>query len=215
MKEFNKVPTLDQLLEGHGPIEAIIFDMDGTFLNSEPLHALAGIQLLKNHGTAKTSEICYKTFEERFRGLPLETVFKHLVEEELVQEAMDLEQFQISYEQLLLENIPQVRVHDLFDPKLAELMGMAHDLGLKTALCTASERRFTNNILEYFNFLHLFHVIKTNEDFARSKPDPLPYHGTMEALGLSAHQVLIVEDSIPGLTAAKLSGARFVKASWY
>jgi HAD superfamily hydrolase (TIGR01509 family) len=63
-----------------------------------------------------------------------------------------------------------------------------------------------NHCLDRFALRRFFEIILTKDDVSRRKPDPQIYLESTRRLGLERRAVLVVEDSVPGIRAAKAAG---------
>jgi len=100
-------------------------------------------------------------------------------------------------ELLLVEDVTIAGVAEL----LAELS--AH---VRMAIVTSSRRAHFDAIHSRTDLTRHFELILAREDYRSSKPDPEPYATAVERLQLSAAECLVIEDSEPGLSAAKAAG---------
>jgi HAD superfamily hydrolase (TIGR01509 family) len=76
----------------------------------------------------------------------------------------------------------------------------------KRGLVTGSSRVEVEQVLPHLGEHAAFDVIVAAEDVGRSKPAPDGYHAAMAALGLEAHEVVVIEDSEAGITAGREAG---------
>ncbi|SBO41953.1 HAD-IA family hydrolase [Cyanobium sp. NIES-981] len=93
-------------------------------------------------------------------------------------------------------------------PGVAELIAEAQAAGLRQALVTTSGQQALASLEQHLlgerSGAFAFRIC--GEDVTRKKPDPEAYHGALERLGLPASEVLVIEDSPPGLAAAAAAG---------
>ena len=76
------------------------------------------------------------------------------------------------------------------------------------AIATSGSRRRVEHTLEAFGLLKRFHAIVTAEDVARGKPDPALFHLAAGRLRISADQILVCEDAVAGVAAARNAGMK-------
>jgi len=83
------------------------------------------------------------------------------------------------------------------------------------ALATTASKKNTIDILTFFEVRDLFEIIVTQEDVVNLKPDPECFLKIMEKLSIESKNTLIFEDSIIGMTAARLSKASIVNVEMF
>ncbi len=207
MNELSRVPTYSELKEEG--IKSLIFDMDGTLLNSEVLHEKALIELLgkKKEPTRELLDL--------FVGVAEPYVHKTLLTKEII-DPISFTDFVKLKNEKFVEFLKDKEVFDqVLNPKVVELIDEARSDGLKVALVTASEKNTTDIFLDSLNLKGKFDLILTREDTEKTKPNPMPYLEAFKRLGFNASECIIFEDSIIGLQAAMESKANVYKVSWY
>lgn len=209
---LDTVPSFNECLAYNKSAKAFIFDMDGTLLNSEILHARALMELL--HNANQSFEL--NGLLEEFKGVSEPDVLSILIDRGIVATDTDIQSFVAEknryFEKYLAEESTQkILIHEA----IKEVLLSAKEKKLKVALVTASEGSTTKLLLEKLNLTELFDIIITRDDTEKSKPDPMPYLHCFKQLGLNKDEVLIFEDSETGLAAAAASEAIFIKVNWY
>lgn len=206
--------NLSELLNGS---EAVIFDMDGTMFDTEPLHAVA----LKN--TIETLNNNYKLnillssndIEERFVGLGDQDVYAYLVDSpELISETdfLNLKNDLFINE---LNKLSKDELNNLMTPGLVDLIEGLSKQDKKLAVVSASEVEVVHSILEKSDIKKYFNIVKGRTDTFATKPSPDPYLTAMRELMVSSKCTTIFEDSNAGLDAANSSGANVVHVKHY
>ena len=92
------------------------------------------------------------------------------------------------------------------EPGVESYVRDAKALGLRLAVASSSSRRWVAGHLERLGLLGQFDVVKTRDDVARTKPAPDLFVAALDGLGLAPREVLVLEDSPNGVTAAKAAG---------
>lgn len=192
--------------------KSILFDLDGTILNSEPIHMGALSKLLLEENI----DISIETLDTDYHGLDDTAVFADL-KNKYPALLMNLRQFlekkNILYTQEL-QSIEDEKLESLLTPgfrKFLEKIKLSHQVGV----VSASEKEVVLSTLERLKILQDFSIIEFRRDGVESKPSPSPYLNTMRELGTNSEETLIFEDSEAGVAAARSSGASVVQISCF
>lgn len=178
-------------------IEALVFDMDGVLLDSEPIWRAVEREVFARLGIEVTEEDLMRTMGVRiadvvagwYRRHPWEGPSHEEVAEEIVERVADT----ILREGRL--NHGAVEAIDYF-----------RRLGLRPALASSSPMRLIRAVLSMGGLEDRFDVVLTAEEDARGKPDPAVYLRAAERLGVPPERCLAIEDSLAGIRAAKAAG---------
>ncbi len=177
-------------------LKAVIFDFDGTIVDTESLWY----------------EIYFEYFKQHFQyELPLELFAKGIgtandaifqgIEHDL---GIRLDRREIRKDLIRRfenrEGFLEIRQGVL--PFIRE----AHEKGLPLAIATSSGRDWVEKHLKRFRLDAYFSVIKTKDDVREVKPDPELYLRVLEALRLKPEEAVAIEDSVNGSTAALRAG---------
>ena len=207
MNVLKSVPKLDDIVLSN--TKALIFDMDGTLLNTELVHAEALSKLLKdsNHNAQRLlSDFCGVAEPEVFRILKDRNVITTKSFDEFVEDK------NIEFEKILKDDELKDK---LLLPDLKKLIEDARERGIKVALVTASESNTTELFLSKLKIKNLFDLVITRNDTEKTKPDPMPYLHSFKKLKIKSDEAFIFEDSKTGIAAARASEAKFYKVTWY
>ncbi len=173
----------------------VLFDMDGTLVDSERLWTVSMDRVATHLGGVMSAST-----RAAMIGKPVPASV-----------AMLLEEFGSSHSvqdttALLLGITAEIFADELlWQPGAEELIDAVRAGGLKTALVTNSPRRLVDVALGLLG-PHRFDATVCGDDVERGKPDPQPYLAAMGALGLSAATCLAIEDSPSGTQAAVSAG---------
>ena len=96
---------------------------------------------------------------------------------------------------------------------LIELIRMLRSDSVKVGIVSTARRKNIINILNYFGISSYFDSILGGDEMKIPKPHPDSYVETMRKYNCDPRETLIFEDSYVGLTAAKRSGANYIKIS--
>lgn len=199
-------------------IQAILFDLDGTLVQTETLKALsyarAAVQLSGN-GLSETDVL---GFFGQVVGLSRREVATVLLERFKLGKAATarMPEFGVAtpwqaFLHLRLKFYRQM----LADPNILQrhkcpfnvgLLHWARQRGYATALATMSYCRQTLRVLEILNLQDQFRFVATREDVDNGKPDPEIYLLLAHQLGVLPTACLVIEDSVPGIQAALNAG---------
>jgi beta-phosphoglucomutase len=211
MTLLSKVPTLKEIKNKFKAVNAIIFDMDGTLINSEVLHAKALFDLIGDNTRFNAEELLLN-----FKGVAEPDVVKMLIQMGILEEGIDLDQFIIQKNLIFKKFLAQKEIlATIVYPEIIELLNAIKSEKLSLALVTASERSTTHLFLSELNLIHYFDHIITREDTERSKPDPMPYLLSFSKMDIRPENAVIFEDSDTGYKAATSSGANVLRVNWY
>ncbi|MGA0079072.1 MAG: HAD family hydrolase [Candidatus Nanopelagicus sp.] len=183
-------------------MSAILFDMDGTIIDSEPLWLQAEIQVMAELG-------CHWDEQDQINclGGPMERTEKYMQDR-----SGNVKPYGY-FGQRLNEVMKLKFVKDLeLIPNALELITKSKEAGLKTALVTASGRELMNSALTRFPE-NSFDIAISRDDVANSKPHPEPYLLAAERLKVKIDECLVLEDSMTGVRAGLDSGAQVVVIS--
>ncbi len=92
-------------------------------------------------------------------------------------------------------------------PGLIALLDRLETCGIPRAVATSSRRVYAEGLLERHGVLAHFAFVLTGDDVTHGKPDPEIYLKAAARLGVAPNAVLVLEDSPPGVTAGRASGA--------
>ena len=174
---------------------AIAWDVDGTLVDSEPLHHRALLAVCHRFGL-DLSHIP----ETRFYGVHINDVWLALCAEL----PADLDQ---SVWLAAIEDYYHDHRHELVAiPGSRETIRKLAAKGIKQACVSNSCRRIVEANLEALGVREFIDVVGTLDDVHHGKPAPEPYQHALGAFGLPAAAVLAVEDSTTGMRSAQAAG---------
>jgi phosphoglycolate phosphatase len=177
------------------PIKGVIFDLDGTLIDSYQAIYLSFQYVYQNMGLHPLP------FDEVIKvvGLGLTRTFHDLLGEERTPEALRL--FRKKYEEVFRQN-----THLL--PEARETVEAIHNKGIKMSVATNKLGRFSRAIFQHLGMEQFFAAIVGDEDVSPNKPDPAMLLYAMDKMGLSKEEVIMVGDSLTDIQTAKNAGIR-------
>lgn len=175
--------------------KALLFDLDGTLVDSEPFHFGTWNALLAESNV----QLEYTDFLKNYAGIPIPGNAARL--KELYQIETPIETLISRKEQMTVEGL-QTSVIGLM-PHVQETLDFFRSRNIKMALVTASTRNDVNGMFRNNRLDKYFDLMITRTDVTKSKPDPECYNMAVEKLGLEKSECLVFEDTLNGLRAAK------------
>ena len=182
-------------------IEAVIFDLDGLLIDSEPLWQEAEILVFKQVNLVLTSELCRQTQGLRidevvdywYRQYPWTNLSKLEVEELIVNKVIEL---------IHLKGQPL--------PGVAQAIAFVKNQNVKIALASSSTSQIIQAALQKLNLTEVFVEIYSAESEMLGKPHPGVYLTTAQKLNVPPQSCLALEDSLNGVLAAKAAHMKCV-----
>ncbi|MEO6115011.1 MAG: HAD family phosphatase [Pseudolysinimonas sp.] len=174
---------------------AVLWDMDGTLVDTEPYWLTAETELVHAWGGEWTLE----------DGLAL--VGSSLERSSLIIASRGVELDTAEIIQVLTDRVITQLADDVpWRPGARELLVALHEAGVPTALVTMSIRRMADYVAAAAGF-PAFDVVIAGDEVVNGKPDPEPYLRAAQALGVDPTDCIAVEDSEFGVASAVASGA--------
>ena len=179
------------------PIEAVVCDMDGLMLDTEPLYKTAWQQALAELGH-ELDDASYL----RFVGRSTRDCENDLAS--LLGTTFPLETFRDRWPQLWRACAHQQGIPT--KPGLSEFFAFARAERLPIALATSSDAAFTEFSLGLAELQEVFDVVVTGDQVAHPKPAPDIYIEAARRLGVDPRHCVALEDSDAGIMAASRAG---------
>jgi beta-phosphoglucomutase len=178
---------------------AIIFDMDGVLIDSEPAHKLA-----KERAFARFGVILPEAIYEQYKGSTDETVMNEIVP--------TIPGLNVGAQEMLRLK------HQEFEAieHLARPIAGAKDFvnwaktKFRIALATSATPRNRQAALHLLGLTDSFDYIVDASGFSRPKPDPEVFHTALRGLNANPADCIVIEDSLNGVLAGKAAGCRVV-----
>jgi HAD superfamily hydrolase (TIGR01509 family) len=174
---------------------AVLWDMDGTLVDTEPEWIKAEYELAHEHGGTWSDEHALELV-----GNDLLETGRYMREHA----GIALEPDEI-VEQLLDRVVERVSRQVPWRPGARELLGELREAGVRCALVTMSYRRFVAPILAALP-ADVFEVVVTGDVVSQGKPHPEPYLTAAALLGVDPAHTVAIEDSNTGARSAEDAG---------
>lgn len=175
-------------------IKALIFDVDGTLLDSMPVHHQAWREAL----TSYDIDVDATLFRE-FAGRTTEHIVEFLVERFGVE--LPADELGIAKDQAFVRHAPLIQ-------PIAPVLDIAHHYSSKLSLGAATNEHFgvANIVLRATGLSPLFQVLVTADEVERPKPAPDLFLACAERLGVAPTACHVFEDTRWGIDAAQAAG---------
>lgn len=183
------------------PFRAVVFDMDGTLLDTEAVFRDIVFSVCEGLGFVMTDEVHLKMVGS-----------SHEVTNEILVEA-----YGVSFPYALFD----AKCRDLMHRRMAEaaipvktgvteILAELKGRGIPAAVATSSRTPHAHGHLGRAGLLELFATVVTRDDVENPKPHPEPYLTAARRLGVRPHHCLAIEDSHSGVRAAHAAGMQTV-----
>lgn len=186
-----------------GEFAGYIFDLDGTLIDTMPLHYRAWDKAMRHHGLAEAlnEDLFYS-----LGGVPTVRVAELLGAH--YQLALNPHEVEITKERLFLEMLDAIR-HIESVVEFARRVARTHPV----AIATGGQREIALPALRAAGLDGLFQIVVTPRDVGpgRGKPAPDMFLLAAEKMGVAAERCLVFEDAEPGIRAAQAAGMAVVR----
>lgn len=179
-------------------LRAVVFDLDGVLINSEPLMRFA-----------------FETVYRRIIGdepAPVEQYLEHMGESfPAIMRSMGLPlSLWQPYRELCQRHVDRI---ELF-PGCREALNWAVDRGLRLAILTGKDRQRTLQILDRFRLGAYFSCVVASDQLQRPKPDPEGMHAALHQLACPPAEALMVGDAVSDIVCAQQAGVEAIAVTW-
>lgn len=178
-------------------LAGIIFDLDGVIVDSHAAHMQAWKELFQSIG----QEVSDGELSFVVDGRKREDILRHFLGE-LSQE--QIEEYGARKEALFRVYAREVKAV----PGVLGFLELCQEEGLQVALASSASRARVEYMLKDFGLDSRFRVVVSGDDVAAGKPDPAIFRLAAEGLGMSPDKLLVCEDAVCGVEAAKAAGMR-------
>lgn len=186
-------------------MKAVILDLDGLIVDTEPLHQRAMNALLQKHRVDYQFET--EEYGKCFVGIPVAENVQYLKARfglrGAPQEIIDARE--TIYESLIAEPANLVVM-----PGVMQLLDAMRARAIPLGVASGSPRHQVEIVLRGLCVIDRFQVIVAGNDVAKTKPAPDVYLRAAEKIGVAPANCVALEDSATGITAAKAAGLRAI-----
>lgn len=179
---------------------AVIFDMDGVIVHSNPVHKVILQEFCEKHGKELTDEMLREKVYGRTNQDWIPNVFGDISDETIQQYADEKEQM----------------FRDVFNPKehvvpgLFEFLDALDEAGFKKVVATSAPAENEDYILKELGISDRFDTVLNSSHVTKSKPNPEPYLKAAAAIDVDPSACIVIEDSISGVESGLNAGATVI-----
>lgn len=182
------------ILKANPKARALIFDLDGTLLDSMPMHWRGWQAAFRNYGTEIDYDFFFSNAGKAAREIAQILISHH-------EAKCTAEQIVEFKQQYVYQHLADV------EPIKAVLDVVLENYGkLPMAIGTGSERHRAEVMLRNANLLHYFNCIVPADEVKNHKPHPETFLKCAELMGVAPELCEVFEDAEPGLAAARAAG---------
>jgi HAD superfamily hydrolase (TIGR01509 family) len=181
-------------------IEAVIFDMDGVIVDSEPYSMQALVDVLRHHGIEPTEDDLQRSYGRKIREDMADYFARYGVTADL--DAAIARKHSRYYE--LAEG------HLKPFPGVMPLVDRLHQRGYLLGLASSGDRRKVAFSMQALHLYGAFQTVVTGDDVHHSKPHPEIYLTAAQRLGVQPTACVAIEDAPNGVQAAKHASMRCI-----
>lgn len=179
-------------------IKALLFDLDGTLIDSEKFHFDCWNTFLCKYDVA----IDFKDWLSNYAGIPLPKNAKTIIDRYKIDE--DLDSFIDRREKITFDGFRTTDIRLM--PHVLEFVQFVYEKGLTLAVVTASPKMDVEAVFERNGLAKYFSLFITRTDVSKSKPDPESYNLCVERLGMQKDECIVFEDTLNGVKSAMAAG---------
>jgi beta-phosphoglucomutase len=177
-------------------MKALIFDMDGTLVNSLPFHWQARLTILKKYGAQLNPDILRLIKNESFNTLINQAFGNRFSQEEI--KKLHKEKQHV-YRTLLGKHVHEIE-------GLKKFLKESKKSGYLLALSTMGSKENVDFVIKKLEIENFFDVIVSGEKVKNKKPHPEIYQHTLDLLNISSSEAIVFEDSFAGVQSAQHAG---------
>lgn len=179
-------------------ISAVIFDMDGVIVDSEPFHVQAEREVMKRYGF----DVSEEELHCRYLGRTSKFMYQDLIDRYNL-EVVDWRQLAEEKKSIFL---PLLKSEVQLIEGVMDLIHFLHARGMKLAIASSSRLFFIRIVMERFGLDEFFDVVVSADDITHGKPHPEIFLEVSRKLNIKPDDCLVLEDAASGVAAAKSAG---------
>lgn len=181
------------------PLEAVLFDIDGTLCDSDPLHYDAFREMLQEIGFNGGTPITEEFFVDTIAGKHNDDIASALFPDDLERGLKFCEEKEAMFRRLAAEKLKPLNGLD-------KVRKWIENHGLKRAAVTNAPRENAELMISLLGLSDFFEAVIIGGECEHAKPHPDPYLKGLEALKASKDHTFVFEDSVSGIKAGVAAG---------
>ena len=181
--------------------KALIFDMDGVIVDSEPIFVEIEKRIMKKYGVEITDEVL-----DRYVGISTPTMWEDLIK--LYSLECGLEELLEVHEALKEEVFSEVEMIAI--DGVRELLAELKNQNIPAAIASSSPVGFIGEVLQKLDIKSYFTAVVSGEEIEKGKPHPDIFLKAAELLGVRPEECVVIEDSMHGVRAAIAAGMKCI-----
>ncbi|KAJ4836390.1 hypothetical protein Tsubulata_021512 [Turnera subulata] len=186
-------------LSGLAPLEAVLFDVDGTLCDSDPLHHYAFREMLQKINFNGGVPIDEEFFIKNIAGKHNDDIARVLFPDDLERGLKFCVEKEAMFRKLASEQLKPLN-------GLYKVKKWIEDHGLKRAAVTNAPRENAELMISRLGLSDFFDTLILGDECEHAKPHPEPYLKALKVLNVSKEHTFIFEDSVSGIKAGVAAG---------
>ena len=178
-------------------LKAVIFDMDGVLIDSEPVHYQANKEIMEEFGYSLDYE-----YYKGFIGSTLTHMWETLKKKyDIKKDIKELNAMSEKYSRDVVKRDGYINI-----PGACELVKMFNKNGIKLAVASSSSAYIIEDVLNSLDIKEYFDAVVSGENIKNPKPAPDIFLAAAEKIGVSPEECIVIEDSANGVNGAQKAG---------
>ncbi|MGD1951437.1 MAG: HAD family hydrolase [Leptolyngbyaceae cyanobacterium] len=177
-------------------LKAVLFDLDGTLANTDPIHFQLWQELLVPYGMTIDQEFYDRRISGRLNIDIVQDLLPQLSPDDGVVFSANKE---ARFRTIAADQLQRM-------PGLTDFLHHIKQHGYATALVTNAPRPNAEFMLKTLTLNGVFQPVIIADDLPKGKPDPLPYQTALDNLGIAPEEAIVFEDSPSGVRSAVAAG---------
>ncbi|CAI0418324.1 unnamed protein product [Linum tenue] len=181
------------------PIQAVLFDVDGTLCDTDPIHHRAFVDLLQEINYNNGEPISEDFFIKNIAGKHNEEIAELFFPDDIPRGIKFMVDKETYFRKLAAEHITAIE-------GLYKVTKWIEDHGLKRAAVTNAPKPNAELMIAKLGLTDFFQAVILGDDCEHAKPHPEPYQKALEVLQVSKEHTFVFEDSVSGIKAGVAAG---------